>query len=67
MIKGQTRGIRKIWYESEELKYEGTFKFGVCLKYTEWDKQGNIIRQKVAPTKEELRLITRLSDCDDNE
>ncbi|MBG0972970.1 hypothetical protein F3I02_30800 [Bacillus sp. SRB3LM] len=67
MIKGQTRGIRKIWYESEELKYEGTFKFGVCLKYTEWDKQGNIIRQKVAPTKEELGLITRLSDCDDNE
>lgn len=67
MIKGQTRGIRKIWYESEELKFEGEFKFGVCLKYIEWDKQGNIIGQKNTPTKDELELITRLSKCDDNE
>ncbi|WP_051827150.1 toxin-antitoxin system YwqK family antitoxin [Metabacillus indicus] len=67
MIKGQTRGTRKIWYESGELKYEGEFKFGVCLKYTEWDEEGNVMRQKAAPTKEELGLITRLSDSVDNE
>ena len=67
MINGQTRGIRKIWYESEELKYEGDFKFGVCLTNTEWDKQGNIIGQKKTPSKNEFELITRLSKCDDNE
>lgn len=67
MIQGQTRGIRKIWYESEELKYEGEFKYGVCLKYTEWDKQGNIIGQKNNATIKELELITRLSKCDEYE
>lgn len=67
MKKGQTRGIRKIWYENGELKYEGEFKFGICLKYTEWDKQGNIIGQKNTPTNDELELITRLSKYDDNE
>ena len=67
MKKGQTRGIRKIWYENGELKYEGEFKFGICLKYTEWDKQGNIIGQKNTPTNDELELITRLLKCDDNE
>lgn len=62
MVEGQTRGIRKIWYESEELKFVGEYKFGICLKYTEWDKQGNIIGIKDTPTKDEVELIARLSE-----
>ncbi|EIT87205.1 hypothetical protein A374_01454 [Fictibacillus macauensis ZFHKF-1] len=67
MVKGQTRGIGRIWYESGELKHEGEYKFGICLKYTEWDQQGNIINQKVAPTKGELELVSRISDWVDHE
>ena len=66
MIKGQTRGIRKKWYECEVLKYEGEFKFGICLHYTEWDKHGDVISKKVAPTKEELTFINRCSKREDN-
>lgn len=58
-------GIRKIWYESEELKFLGEYKFGICLKYTEWDKQGNIIGIKDTPTKDEVELIAQFSE--DNE
>ena len=46
MVTGQIRGTEKIWYDSGERKYEGEFKYGVCLNYTEWDKQGNIIKQQ---------------------
>lgn len=67
MVKGQTRGTRKIWYDSREKRYEGEFKFGVCLCGTEWDKQGNIIKQKAAPTKGDLELINRFSDSDNND
>lgn len=67
MVKGQTRGIRKKWYESEELMYEGEFIYGVCLRYTEWDKQGNIIRQKNSPTQDDLELIARFTESDHND
>lgn len=67
MVKGQTRGIRKIWYESEEIKFLGEYKFGICLKYIEWDKQGNIIGIKDTPTKDEVELIARLSEGNEDE
>lgn len=67
MIKGQTRGLRRMWYESGEKKYEGEYKFGVCLRYTEWDKEGEIIKQKFSPTEEELALIDRFSNVEKND
>ena len=67
MVKGQTRGVRKKWYESGELMYEGEFRFGICLRYIEMDRQGNILRQKNSPTKDDLELINRFSESDKNE
>ncbi|ANF46522.1 MULTISPECIES: toxin-antitoxin system YwqK family antitoxin [Priestia] len=62
MIKGQTRGIRKMWHDTGERKYEGEHKFGICLYCTEWDKKGEIIRQKFSPTDSELKRLGRFSD-----
>lgn len=56
MIKGQTRGIRKKWYECEVLKYEGEFKFGICLHYTEWDKHGDVISKKSCTDKRGISI-----------
>lgn len=67
MIKGQTRGIRKVWHENGKLKYEGEFKYGVCLKYTEWDDQGKLTGQKSFPTKDEMDYINRLTSRDKSE
>lgn len=55
MIKGQTRGLRVMWYDSGEKKYDGEYNFGICLRYTEWDMQGNVTRQKAFPTEGELK------------
>lgn len=57
MLKGQTRGVMNIWYDTGEKKCEGEYKFGICLSYTEWDKKGNIITQKVSPTSGELEIL----------
>lgn len=64
MVRGQIRGTEKIWYDSGERKYEGEFKYGVCLNYTEWDKQGNIIKQKASPTKDDLEFINKFSESE---
>ncbi|MEI2463257.1 toxin-antitoxin system YwqK family antitoxin [Niallia taxi] len=67
MIKGQTRGKRKVWHENGKLKYEGELKYGVCLKYSEWDNQGNLIGQKSSPAKDEIEYINRLTSRDKSE
>ncbi|MEK4536284.1 hypothetical protein NST21_13245 [Peribacillus sp. FSL K6-1552] len=67
MIKGQTRGLRVMWYDSGEKKYDGEYNFGICLRYTEWDMQGNVTRQKAFPTEGELKRLERFADHDQSE
>ncbi|KOO43036.1 toxin-antitoxin system YwqK family antitoxin [Priestia koreensis] len=61
LIHGQSNGAEKIWYESGELKFEGKYKFGIALYYTEWDEEGRITKQKISPTETDLKLIKSVS------
>ncbi|WHY71947.1 toxin-antitoxin system YwqK family antitoxin [Fictibacillus enclensis] len=62
LIHGQSNGIEKIWYENGDLKFEGEYKFGIALHYTEWDTQGQIVKQKLSPTEADLELIQSFSE-----
>lgn len=64
LIHGQSNGTERIWYESGELKFEGEYKFGIALHYTEWDEKGSIIKQKIPPTETDLKLIESVSKSD---
>lgn len=61
MVRGQIYGTEHIWYDAGGKKYEGEYKYGVCLTYTEWDRQGIIIKQKTEPTESDLIKINRHS------
>lgn len=64
LIHGQSNGTRKNWHENGNLKFEGEYKFGRSLHYTEWDTEGNIIKQKLEPTETDLSLIESFSRRD---
>ncbi|WP_410983074.1 toxin-antitoxin system YwqK family antitoxin [Bacillus cereus] len=63
-ILGQCNGIERVWYESEALKFEGEYKFGIALHYVEWDEEGGSIKKKISPTDIDLQLIESISKCD---
>ena len=56
MQRGRTYGIRKIWYNNGLLKSEGKYEYGVCLTLKEWDSKGNLVKQKLKPTEDDLKL-----------
>lgn len=64
LIHGQSNGTERVWYESGDIKFEGEYKFGVALQYTEWDTKGCIIKQKLSPIETDFKLIQSFTKND---
>ena len=64
LIHGQSNGTERIWYENGNIKFEGEYKYGIALHYTEWDTEGKIIKQKLSPTETDLELIESFCKSD---
>ena len=56
MQRGRTFGIEKNWYNNGILKLEGRYEYGVCLTLKEWDEKGNLIKEKLEPTEDDIKL-----------
>lgn len=59
MKHGKTNGKREEWYPSGLIKRISEYRYGICLSYTEWDENGNIIDEKKEPTEGEMVLIRK--------
>ena len=56
MQRGRTFGIEKNWYNNGILKSESRYEYGVCLTLKEWDEKGNLIKEKLEPTEDDIKL-----------
>lgn len=56
MQRGRTYGERKKWYRNGVLKSEARYEYGVCLTLKEWNEEGVLIKEKLEPTEDDIKL-----------
>ena len=56
MQRGRTYGIRRILYNNGMLKSEARYEYGVCLTSKEWNEEGILIKEKLQPTEDDIKL-----------
>lgn len=56
MQRGRTYGIRRIFYKDGTKKLEARYEYGVCLTLKEWNEEGQLIREKLEPTEDDIKL-----------
>lgn len=66
MVRRHTGGMHQIWYESGEENMKRSLNTAICLCCADWDQQGNIKKQKLESTKENLLLIEKFLHSDRN-
>lgn len=59
MEYGTIVGKEETWFESGSLKSVAEYKYGVCLRLKEWNEEGNLIKEKLEPTENDLNIINR--------
>ncbi|MCY6958023.1 toxin-antitoxin system YwqK family antitoxin [Clostridium brassicae] len=56
MQRGRTHGIRRIFYKDGTKKLEARYEYGVCLTLKEWNEEGVLIKEKLKPTEDDIKL-----------
>lgn len=56
MKRGRTYGLRTIWHKNGVLKSESIYEYGVCLTLKEWNEEGVLIKEKLKPTEDDIKL-----------
>ncbi|MGG1592471.1 toxin-antitoxin system YwqK family antitoxin [Terribacillus saccharophilus] len=61
LIHGQSNGQERRWHENGKKSFEGDYKLGIALHFTEWDEAGEIVKVKSSPSETEVKLINSLT------
>lgn len=61
LIHGQSNGLERRWHENGKQSFEGDYKIGIALHFTEWNEVGEIIKAKSSPSETEVKLINSLT------
>jgi len=59
MEYGRITGKEEMWFESGNLKSVAIYDLGICLNLKEWDDKGNLIKEKLAPTEDDIKNLNR--------
>ena len=59
MFKGVLHGKEVEWFKSGKTKLCANRKYRFLISYKEWDEDGNLLKEKNAPTPEEYQLIKK--------
>ncbi|WP_298845018.1 toxin-antitoxin system YwqK family antitoxin [Clostridium sp.] len=59
MEYGRITGKKEVWFENGNLKSVGEYELSFCLKLKEWDCEGKLIKEQLAPTEEDINSLKR--------
>ena len=58
MKYGVIIGKEETWFENGKLKSVAEYECGVCLNIKEWSEKGVLIKEKLEPTEDDLKMIS---------
>ena len=62
MKYGSIVGKEETWFKSGMLKSVAEYESGVCLNLKEWNEKGVLIKEKLEPTEDDLKMINSQKD-----
>ncbi len=62
MKYGSIVGKEETWFKSGMLKSVAEYEYGVCLNLKEWNEKGVLIKEKLEPTEDDLKIINSQKD-----
>ena len=62
MYKGALHGEVVSWNEHEQISISAVYKYGFVVSCSEWDEEGNLIREQLEPDAFGKRMIEQYED-----
>ncbi|WFR59092.1 hypothetical protein QA584_08400 [Anaerocolumna sp. AGMB13025] len=59
MYKGTKHGKSFQCYDDGKKKYEGSYKYGYCESFMEWDDRGILVKEQTEPTEFDKKMIKK--------
>ena len=58
---GLKTGLEQVWYKNGKVKSLAEYKYNICLHSMLWDQRGQLLKQKLEPSDEELLKLQQVS------